>query len=88
MVIRILLFGPEAAALQREEVTVTVPEGASWGDLRSQLGSEFPALAPGLAAARFAVNGEFVPSGPGIAGTSVPLREGDEIALIGLVSGG
>jgi molybdopterin converting factor small subunit len=87
MVIRILLFGPEAAALQREEVMVTLPGGASWGDLRSQLGSEFPALAPGLAAARFAVNGEFVPDGPGNAG-SVPLREGDEIALIGLVSGG
>lgn len=86
MKMRVLLFGPEAAAAGRDCVIVdTADSGATaitCRHLSGLLGDACPALRPSLATARFAVNGEFAPS------PETPVREGDEVALIGLVSGG
>jgi molybdopterin converting factor small subunit len=87
MKVRVLLFGPEAAAAGRDCVTVNAAadSGAgaiTCGQLSGLLADACPALRPSLATARFAVNGEFAPS------PETPVREGDEVALIGLVSGG
>jgi len=81
MLVRVLLFGPEADAAGAREVRVEVPSGATCADLRSRMETDIPALGPSLGSGRFAVNSEFAPD-------SAPVREDDEIALIGLVSGG
>src|SRR5262245_23561331 len=79
--VRVLLFGPEAAAVRRESVEVEVAEPATCEGVRSRLAAEFPALRAHLGSGRFAVNHEFAPMERAI-------RAGDEVALIGLVSGG
>jgi molybdopterin converting factor small subunit len=79
--VRILLFGPESAALSRSHVELEIPSPATCHSLREHLGTAFPALGPSLAAARLAINGRF-------AGPDHPITPADEIALIGLVSGG
>lgn len=81
MEVRVLLFGPQADAAGRAHVAVTLPDDATCADLRSRLAEAAPTLAPSLDASRFAVNSEF-------ADESTRLSETDEIALIGLVSGG
>jgi molybdopterin converting factor small subunit len=81
MRIAVLLFGPEAAAVGRDCVEVEAPAAATCGDLRELLAAHHPALRRSLGAARFAVNSEFAPADRAI-------RPGDEVALIGLVSGG
>jgi molybdopterin converting factor small subunit len=81
MEITVRLFGPEAQVSGRARVTVRVDSAATCGQLRSALAEHEPSLAPSLRACRFAVNHEFV-------GDEHPLCEQDEVALIGLVSGG
>ncbi|MGD9688915.1 MAG: MoaD/ThiS family protein [Phycisphaerales bacterium] len=82
MTVEVLLFGPEAAATGRERVSLELASSAPTpADLRAALGERFPKLIPTLPAARFAVNGEF-------AHESTCIRPGDEVALIGMVSGG
>jgi len=81
MRVRVLLFGPQADAASRSEVAVALPDGATCADLRSRLAAEVPALAKRLDASRFAVNHEFAPE-------DAALTEQDEVALIGMVSGG
>lgn len=81
MVVRVLLFGPEAAALGRDSVSVDLPADADCRLLRDRLQAEYSALAPYLRAARLAVNHEFAPP-------DQPLNPADEVALIGLVAGG
>lgn len=81
MKVRVLLFGPEAAAVSRDIVEIDVPEPTTCGALREELQTRFPALRPHLGTGRFALNSEFAPM-------DRPIHEGDEVALIGLVSGG
>lgn len=82
MRVDVLLFGAEREAAGRDRAAVELPGSrATCAELREQLSKAFPALAPHLAAARFAVNGQF-------AGSDRAIGEADEVALIGLVSGG
>ena len=81
MTVRVLLFGPEAAAAGRAYIAVEAEAGATGADLKSRLAEACPALRPLLPAGRLAVNHEFVPDCRGV-------LPGDEVALLGLVSGG
>jgi molybdopterin converting factor small subunit len=82
MNIDVMLFGPlvEQAGVDRvrlgfETTTVTPPE------IRVALAAEVPAIAGSLASFRLAVNHAFAPE-------HAEIGDGDEVALIGLVSGG
>ncbi len=81
MRVRVLLFGPEADAAGASEVSVDVDETPTCAALRAHLARAVPALVPSLPGCRFALNGEFAPD-------SSAIGEGDEVALIGMVSGG
>lgn len=81
MRVRVLLFGAEADAMGRRDVSVEVGDAPTCRDLRDRLAREHPALSRFLPAARFAVNCEF-------AAPDRAIGSGDEVALIGLVSGG
>jgi len=81
MRVEVLLFGAEAAAAGGDRVEVEAPEGAGVHEVKERLGAACPALLPMLGAGRLAVNSEF-------AGPERVVRPGDEVALIGLVSGG
>lgn len=83
MRVRVLLFGPERAAAGVGEVRVELPrDGGTCADLRREMmAGAGPGLAAMLPAARFAVNHAFVAD-------AHVLKEGDEVALIGMVSGG
>jgi molybdopterin converting factor small subunit len=80
MTLRVKLFGPEAKAAGTREVAVT-PVAGTCAALRQALAEKYPALSPLLANCRFAVNHEFVE-------LDHTVKESDEIALIGMVSGG
>jgi molybdopterin converting factor small subunit len=81
MEIMVRLFGPEAEVTGLTQFELNLDGPATCGDLRAALAEREPSLAPRLPACRFAVNHEFV-------GDEHPLDEQDEVALIGLVSGG
>lgn len=81
MRVEVLLFGAEAAAAGCDRVAVEACEGAGTHEVKEMLGAAYPALRPFLGAARLAVNCEF-------AGSETVVRAGDEVALIGMVSGG
>ena len=78
----VLLFGPLASRAGTGQITLSV-EGfpVSCAALRKALARSHPELAESLPLHRFAVNGRFV-------GDEDVVREGDEVALIGMVSGG
>lgn len=82
MTVEVLLFGPLAARAGsgRVAVEVSAPE-ATCAVVRRELERSHPALATALPAHRFAVNTRFV-------GEDEPIHDGDEVALIGMVSGG
>jgi molybdopterin converting factor small subunit len=82
MLVRVKLFGPMSRALGQPEVTVPLSYGApTCATLRAELAEREPRLAHLLSGCRFAVNREF-------AAEERPIAAGDEIALIGFVSGG
>ena len=81
MRVRVLLFGPEAAAAGRAFVDAEAATGATALDIKAAVARACPALAGLLGAARLAVNAEFVPE-------DRVVGPADEVALIGLVSGG
>lgn len=81
MTIEVRLFGPQAQLVQRSSVRVVVAEPATCETLRAGIARAEPKLAPTLAGSRFAVNHEYVAE-------HAPITEGDEVALIGMVSGG
>jgi len=62
-------------------VELDLPPPATCHALRERLAAAFPALRPHLSSARFAINSRF-------AAPDQPINPADEIALIGLVSGG
>lgn len=81
MEVRVLLFGAEARAAGCVAVEVGIGQGACVDDLRAALGQQHPLLAGFLAHARVARNHAF-------ARGEDRIEAGDELALIGLVSGG
>jgi molybdopterin converting factor small subunit len=82
MQLTIRLFGPEAQLANANELTVRVEEDPiTCAGLREKLAKCEPRLADSLKTARFAVNFEF-------ATEDRLIRFGDELALIGSVSGG
>ena len=78
---RVLLFGAEAAAAGVRKVDVPVDEDVITADeLKDHLANAYPELS-GVPSCRIAVNQRFVDGNDKVA-------PGDEIALIGPVSGG
>ena len=81
MRIDILLFGPQAKLAQTDRVTVDLQTSPTVAEALSVIGKTMPELAPTLAVSRLAVNHEY-------ASDEDVLSEEDEVALIGMVSGG
>jgi molybdopterin converting factor small subunit len=81
MKIDVRLFGAEAAAAGASSITVAIESGDSCAALRERISAKHPALGPLLKTARFAINSEFV-------SLDHLVHAGDEVALIGMVSGG
>lgn len=81
MRVKVLLFGPEAAATGRRELMVDLDPGATCAALKQALGRAEPALLPFLESGRIALNSNF-------ADPADPVTPDDEVALIGMVSGG
>jgi molybdopterin converting factor small subunit len=82
MKLTVRLFGPLAQAARRGGVTVDLAGSSpTVADLAGILEKLQPALTPMMGVSQFAVNNEF-------AREDQPLGPDDEIALIGLVSGG
>jgi molybdopterin converting factor subunit 1 len=81
MRVPVRLFARARDLAGADAVSVTLPDGATAGDLRRRLAEECPALAGLLARSALAVNGEF-------AEDATPLPPGAEVALLPPVSGG
>lgn len=82
MRVEVLLFGPLADAAGADRVAVDMPGGRTMAsEVLAALATTAPGLCPQLSACRLAVNHAF-------AQDSTPIRETDEVALIGLVAGG
>lgn len=82
MQIEILLFGPQAKLAQTDRVAVQIDEDApTVGSAMRALHDALPALRPTLEVSRLAVNHAY-------ATDEDMLNASDEVALIGMVSGG
>jgi len=82
MRINVLLFGPQAEMAKANILTVEVEtDRASVGSVMAALGVAAPGLGPSLPNSRLAVNHTY-------AASDDVLSESDEVALIGMVSGG
>ena len=79
--ISVKVFGPQARRAGADAVAVSVPPGATAGEVRAAVGEACPPLRPSLAGSRLAVDHAYATHGE-----AVP--DGAEVALIGLVSGG
>ncbi|CAN5697094.1 hypothetical protein BH11PLA1_BH11PLA1_03500 [soil metagenome] len=79
--VTILVFGPQAAAVGGGSVRLEIALPAGIDDVLAAVVEAQPALAPQRATLRVAVNQAFAAAGQLV-------KEGDEVALIGLVSGG
>lgn len=80
--IRILLFGPMAKEAEAGTVRIDIDgDRVTCAALRGLLATAYPRLAKLLPACRFAVNSRF-------AGEEQVITPADEVALIGMVSGG
>lgn len=81
MTVKVLLFGPIAAAAGASECIVRLGDDRSSAAVLHRLGEDRPAIRPLLAGARLAINSAF-------AAPQTPVAANDELAVIGLVSGG
>lgn len=85
MSFRVLLFGPYAATLGRSDVVVRITNydrgPCTAGQILTSLSVEYPAISPLLSHAKLAVNGRY-------AKAEQPIDLQDELAVIGMVSGG
>ncbi len=79
--IRVRLFAMQREAAGTKELRLEVPLGSTVDDAWTAVVETVPALAPGRASLRFAVNGSY-------ADAVTPLHDGDEVACIPPVSGG
>jgi molybdopterin synthase catalytic subunit len=81
LTVRVRLFAVQRELAGTRDVSLVLPDGATLEDGWSALVAQYPVLAPGRSAVRFARNGAY-------ADPSDPLADGDEIAVIPPVSGG
>jgi molybdopterin converting factor small subunit len=82
MRVSVLLFGPQATLAGARSVDVDVAtESPTASDIFTALREVAPALTGSLASSRLAVNHEFTTA-------DQTIQQGDEVALIGMVSGG
>ncbi len=82
MRVQVLLFGPLAQRAGDSSVAVELADGdPTAGDVLQALRTQAPALRDVVDACRLAVNCAF-------AADETPVRPQDEVALVGLVSGG
>ena len=82
MTVTVLLFGPQAQLAGHREIAVDVPgDVATVGAVLAALGEAAGELRDSLRTSRLAVNHEF-------ATEETVINPGDEVALIGMVSGG
>ncbi len=81
MKVTVKLFAAARDLAGQAEISVALPAGAIIGELRGQMGEQFPTLAPLLPHAIFAVDAEYVSD-------DAPVPENAEIACIPPVSGG
>jgi len=81
MTVRVRLFARAKDLAGADAVAVTLPPGATVGELRRRLAADCPALAGLLSRCAVAVADEF-------AEDSLPLAAGAEVALLPPVSGG
>lgn len=82
MQVSVKLFGPQAQSVGERAVCIELPGAApTCADVRRALATHYPQLAAMFAASRIAVNHQF-------AEDSAPVQAGDEVAVIGPVSGG
>ncbi|TWT41424.1 MoaD/ThiS family protein [Botrimarina hoheduenensis] len=82
MVVQVLLFGPQARLVGSPSLPVEILEDRiTAARVLATLAESVPQLAASLPASRLAVNHEFAES-------HTPIKPGDEVALIGMVSGG
>ena len=79
--IRVRLFAMQRETAGMKEIRLEVPLGSTVDDAWKAVVVTVPALAPGRAFLRFAVNGVY-------ADPETPLADGDEVACIPPVSGG
>ena len=79
--IRVRLFAMQRETAGMRELRLEVPRGATVDDAWNAVVETVPALAPGRASLRFAVNGTY-------ADPATTLADGDEVACIPPVSGG
>jgi len=83
MTVTVRLFGPQARMVDRDSVAIELPETEpTCARLREALSEAAPSLNGSLPGSRFAVNYEYVVD------ETTSLYADDEIALIGMVSGG
>ena len=81
MQIVVRLFGNEARLLGTRQVQAFAREGITAGELRRNIAGQFPAHQAAIEACRVAINHDF-------AADDTVIKPGDEVALIGSVSGG
>ena len=81
MNITVRLFALAREVYGDDTIVVTLPAGATVGELRRRLIVEIPGLVSLMSQILVAVNSEYVPDG-------IPLAAGDEVACIPPVSGG
>ncbi|MCC6678524.1 MAG: MoaD/ThiS family protein [Phycisphaerales bacterium] len=81
MEVRVKVFGPAVELAGSRVVCVRVEPGIDEAALRNQIAAEVPPLAALARQGRLAVNRAFARPGE-------PIMEGDEVALIAMVSGG
>ncbi len=81
MLVTVLLFGPFATVVGSSECTVELDNDHTCQAILRRLSDDLPALRPLLSGARIAINAKF-------ADPHRDVLESDEVALIGMVSGG
>ena len=81
MKVRVKVFAVLKDMLERAELELELPPGASCSDVVDRLGKQFEFLTPTLRRCLVAVNGEYA------AGDAF-LTEGDEVAVLPPASGG
>jgi molybdopterin converting factor subunit 1 len=79
--VHIRLFAMQRELAGTRGLDVSLPAGATIDDAWAALVAQFPVLAPGRAAVRFARNSAYAPA-------DTELLDGDEVAMIPPVSGG
>jgi molybdopterin converting factor small subunit len=81
MTVKIHLFGPQALSAGSRQLLLDVGDNATCADLKQRIAQAVPDLVPSLPSSRIAINHEFADDDQAIC-------DSDELALIGMVSGG